>query len=86
MAAPFVRELNFATRSRLLAVFSCQLLVMLLTIVHSANKRSNLLQRSGNRLGIGYSGAMKWQYGPLFISIMCMLSLAIPIVEMSTPL
>ena len=75
-AAPFVRELNFATRSRLLAVFSCQLLVMLVTIVYSANKRSSLLQRSGNRLGIGYSGAMKWRYGPLFISIMCMLSLA----------
>lgn len=53
MAAPFVRELAPTTRNKLLAVVTCQLVVVAATVVFAAQRRSKLLQQSGQRIGIG---------------------------------
>jgi hypothetical protein len=76
MAAPFVRAMTPASRKRLLVVVTCQLAVTAATMTYLAIRRAKLLQKSGRRIGIGYSGAIKWRHWPLFKSIAFMLFLA----------
>jgi hypothetical protein len=70
MAAPFIRAMTPAGRSQLATGLLLQLLVMAATMVFAAYGRSKLLKKSGQRIGIGYGGAVRWRHWPLLKSIM----------------
>jgi hypothetical protein len=76
MAAPFLRAMPPDKLTMLLIVALCQVVVTGGTMIHAAHRRQQLLDRSGERIGIGYCGAVRWRHWPLFKSILSMVFLA----------
>ncbi len=73
MAAPFVRTMAEGNLTRLVVVVLLQALAAAASIAFLAAGRRALLAKSGRRIGVGYSGSMRWRHGPVFASILRML-------------
>ncbi|MCA9187457.1 MAG: hypothetical protein R3E01_04295 [Pirellulaceae bacterium] len=77
MVAPFVRNLSGRQLTTLGASVVFQLAVIVSTLIYLAGRRQEVLRNTGRRMGVGFLGRMRWQHGPLAMSVLGMLVLGV---------
>lgn len=60
LAAPFIRALSPDHRGKFFITTIVQLIVMAATIATNAKSRKQVLGQAGEKIGAGYSGALRW--------------------------
>ena len=76
MATPYLRTMPAENLGRLLVVSSIQLIITAGTIAFAANRRKQLLDKSGQRIGVAYCTELRWRHWPIVKSSILMLFFA----------
>jgi hypothetical protein len=77
MAAPIIRGLGTEYRIAFLAFGFFQVLITIGLSTWLIRLRAKLLRRSGQRLGIGFCGQIRWKHWPVSKSVLLMVGLAV---------